>query len=299
MTFSDERDQETGAVDVPIYIVDAFTDQAFSGNPAAVCLLDQPAPEPWMRSVAAEMNLSETAFLVRNDAAWRLRWFTPTVEVDLCGHATLASAHVLMTTGGEIPEGIGETGLRFETRSGTLTAERSGTSIAMDFPATPAEPATPSERLITALHPAAPPRPVAAGRNGADWLIELENEETVRSLAPDFGDLAEIDARGVIVTAAAGDSTLRAHPQTDFVSRFFGPAVGVNEDPVTGSAHCTLGPWWSERLAVSDLTARQLSARGGTVGVQVRGDRVTLTGKAVTVLEGRLCAADMIWDRRT
>jgi PhzF family phenazine biosynthesis protein len=145
--------------------------------------------------------------------------------------------------------------------------------------------------LISALHPAAPPRPVAAGRNGADWLIELENEETVRGLAPDFRALAEVDARGVIATAAAGDFTLRHHPQTDFVSRFFGPAVGVDEDPVTGSAHCTLGPWWSERLGVGDLTGRQLSARGGTVGVEVKGDRVTLRGTAVTVLEGRLRAA--------
>lgn len=291
LTFWLALNQEAGPVDVPIFIVDAFTDEAFSGNPAAVCLLDRTAPEQWMRSVAAEMNLSETAFLVREGAVWRLRWFTPTVEVDLCGHATLASAHVLMTTSDGRRDEPEEPELRFETRSGTLMAARAGMSIAMDFPATPAEPASPPEALISALHPAAPPRPVAAGRNGADWLVELENEETIRDLAPDFRALAGVEARGVIVTAAAGDLTLRAHPQANFVSRFFGPAVGVDEDPVTGSAHCTLGPWWSERLGVVDLTGRQLSARGGTVGVEVRGDRVTLSGTAVTVLEGRLRAA--------
>jgi PhzF family phenazine biosynthesis protein len=276
-------------VHAPLFIVDAFTDRAFSGNPAAVCLLDLPAPDAWMRGVAAEMNLSETAFVVPEGDTWRLRWFTPKVEVDLCGHATLASAHVLLTTaaeGRQLPEGEI---LSFETRSGTLTAVRSGTAIAMDFPATPARPATPPEALLAAVHTGPRPlKPVSAGRNEADWLLELEDEEIVRQLAPDFRAMAGIDARGVIVTAAAGDRTRRKHPEADFVSRFFGPAVGVDEDPVTGSAHCTLGPWWSTRLGKSDLIGRQVSARGGTVGVRMRGDRVTLRGKAVTVLEGRL-----------
>ncbi len=281
-------------MDAPLFIVDAFADSAFSGNPAAVCLLTVPAPDPWMRGVAAEMNLSETAFLVPGDEVWRLRWFTPTVEVDLCGHATLAAAHVLFTT---TDDGLGVPAgevLRFETRSGTLTAARSGRAISMDFPATPARPAVPPDALLAALHPEAPAlKPIAAGRNAADWLIEFEDEETVRSLAPDFRAMADVNARGVIVTAAAGELTRRTHPETDFVSRFFGPAVGVDEDPVTGSAHCTLGPWWSARLGTSHLTGRQLSARGGTVGVQVRGDRVTLMGTAVTVLEGRLRSTDV------
>ncbi|MEJ2547731.1 MAG: PhzF family phenazine biosynthesis protein [Gemmatimonadota bacterium] len=278
----------------PLFIVDAFTDRAFSGNPAAVCLLDVPAPDAWMRGVAAEMNLSETAFLFPEGETWRLRWFTPTVEVDLCGHATLASAHVLLTTAVEGRHSSrGET-LSFETRSGSLTAVRSGTGIAMDFPSTPARPADPPEELLTAVHAGSRPvTPVSAGRNETDWLLEVEDEEIVRQVAPDFRALAGIDARGVIVTAAAGDRTRREHPEADFVSRFFGPAVGVDEDPVTGSAHCTLGPWWSSRLGRSDLTGRQVSARGGTVGVRMQGDRVTLRGEAVTVLEGRLRTTEL------
>ena len=235
------------------------------------------------------MNLSETAFLFQKGETWRLRWFTPTVEVDLCGHATLASAHVLLTRAVEGRYPAAGKALSFETRSGTLTAVRSGTGIAMDFPATPARPDTPPEALLAAVHTG--PRllkPVSAGRNETDWLLEVEDEEIVRQVAPDFRALAGIDARGVIVTAAAGDRTRRKHPEADFVSRFFGPAVGVDEDPVTGSAHCTLGPWWSSRLGRSDLTGRQVSTRGGTVGVRTRGDRVTLRGEAVTVLEGRL-----------
>ena len=189
----------------PLFIVDAFTDRAFSGNPAAVCLLDLPAPDAWMRGVAAEMNLSETAFLFQKGETWRLRWFTPTVEVDLCGHATLASAHVLLTRAVEGRYPAAGKALSFETRSGTLTAVRSGTGIAMDFPATPARPDTPPEALLAAVHTG--PRllkPVSAGRNETDWLLEVEDEEIVRQVAPDFRALAGIDARGVIVTAAAG-----------------------------------------------------------------------------------------------
>jgi PhzF family phenazine biosynthesis protein len=286
-------------LNAPLFIVDAFTDRAYSGNPAAVCLLSVAAPDPWMRSVAAEMNLSETAFLLPEGKAWRLRWFTPTVEVDLCGHATLASAHVLLNETGEASGGPAGELLRFETRSGTLTATRSGPAISMDFPATPAEPHDPPERLVAALtsgpHHVSP---VAAAGNGVDWLIELEDEETVQRLEPDFRSLSSVDARGVIVTAAAGALTKRTHPEADFVSRFFGPAVGVDEDPVTGSAHCTLGPWWSARLGKSELVGRQLSTRGGTVGVRVRGDRITLTGTAVTVLEGRLRTADVAPETR-
>lgn len=278
-------------MDVPIFIVDSFTDRAFSGNPAAVCLLNEPATEEWMQAVAAEMNLSETAFLVPNAAAWSLRWFTPSVEVDLCGHATLAAAHVLFTTPVADSGSAGGDLLQFSTRSGVLTAARNGATISMDFPATPARPAAPPDALLACLLPGGPPlQPVASARNEADWLIELGGEDAVRSLQPDFRALAGFDARGVIVTAAAGARTLRTHPEADFVSRFFGPAVGVDEDPVTGSAHCTLGPWWSDRLERDDLTGLQLSARGGAVEVKVRGDRVTLSGAAVTVLEGRLRA---------
>lgn len=274
----------------PLYIVDAFTDRPFSGNPAAVCLLDAPGSENWMRRVAAEMNLSETAFLHPVVDGWRLRWFTPLVEVDLCGHATLASAHVLMTRGGEVH---GDQRLRFHTRSGPLEASASDRTIALDFPAQPAEPAEPPATLLAALDPdRSALRPAAAGHNGTDWLIQMSDEEAVRALSPDFRALSAEDARGIIVTAPAGPETRAVEPEAEFVSRFFGPAVGVDEDPVTGSAHCALGPWWSERLGRDRVTGRQISARGGTVRVHCRGPRVTLEGQAVTVLEGRIMVED-------
>ena len=273
---------------VPLYVVDAFTDRPFTGNPAAVCLLDAPASDEWMGHVAGEMNLSETAFLHPQPDGWRLRWFTPLVEVDLCGHATLAAAHVLRARGGAASGTI-----HFHTRSGPLHASSSGGTIALDFPALPADPADPPARLLAALRPGgSAPRPVAAGHNGTDWLIELSDEDEVRALAPDFRALGAEPARGIIVTAAAGAQARAMEPDADFVSRFFGPAVGVDEDPVTGSAHCALGPWWAERVGRELVTGRQLSVRGGTVRVRCRGQRVTLEGRAVTVLEGAITVKD-------
>ncbi|HEY1375821.1 MAG TPA: PhzF family phenazine biosynthesis protein [Gemmataceae bacterium] len=259
---------------VPVYVVDAFADRPFTGNPAAVCPLDRPADDGWMQDVAAEMNLSETAFLAPEADGFRLRWFTPAVEVDLCGHATLASAHVLWETG-RLPAGEPA---RFHTRSGQLTATRAGGDIVLDFPAVPVEPCPPPDGLTDAL--GATPRGV--GRNRMDVLVELDSESAVRRLRPDFGRLTAVPVRGVIVTAPSAD------PAFDFVSRFFAPASGVPEDPVTGSAHCALGPFWAARLGKIDLVGRQVSRRGGVVRVGVRGDRVHLGGRAVTVLRGEL-----------
>ncbi|GER81969.1 phenazine biosynthesis protein [Thermogemmatispora aurantia] len=250
--------------------VDAFTDRPFAGNPAAVCLLVEPRDERWMQLVAREMNLSETAFLLPEGDGYRLRWFTPTVEVDLCGHATLASAHILWEEGLLRSDDLA----RFYTRSGLLTARRLDGWIEMDFPATPATATTPPPGLSEAL--GVTPRQVA--RNQFDYLIELESEEAVRALQPDLTRLLTIPARGFIVTSRASGQDY------DFVSRFFGPAVGVNEDPVTGSAHCTLAPFWCSRLGRPALTGYQASARGGLVRVRLAGERVFLSGQAVTVL---------------
>jgi predicted PhzF superfamily epimerase YddE/YHI9 len=263
----------------PLYQVDAFTAEPFAGNPAAVCLLEDDADPGWMQRVAAEMNLSETAFLRPGAEAGRygLRWFTPTVEVELCGHATLASAHVLFT------EGLAEAGreLRFDTASGPLAARRDRDgAIWLDFPATPATPVDPPAGLVEALGGGAA-RWVGRGR--FDYLVELADEQAVRDLAPDVRRLEGLGPRGVIVTAAGAGSG--GH---DFVSRYFAPAAGIDEDPVTGSAHCTLGPFWAERLGRSELTGFQASARGGLVQVHPRGDRVLLGGQAVTVLRGQL-----------
>jgi PhzF family phenazine biosynthesis protein len=264
----------------PVFCVDAFTAEPFAGNPAAVCLLEDEEPDPgWMQRVAAEMNLSETAFLRPRAEPGRygLRWFTPAVEVELCGHATLASAHVLWT------EGLAEAGreLRFDTASGRLAARRDADgAIWLDFPATPAAPVEPPAGLLEALG-GGPVRWVGLGR--FDYLVELEDEAAVRGLAPDVRGLEDLGARGVIVTAAAGGSG-----GYDFVSRFFAPAAGIDEDPVTGSAHCTLGPFWAERLGRTRLTGFQASARGGLVEVRPEGDRVRLGGQAVTVLRGQL-----------
>lgn len=257
-----------------IYQVDAFTDRPFAGNPAAVCVLPAPREERWMQNVALEMNLSETAFILREQDGWRLRWFTPAVEVALCGHATLASAHVLWETGQLSPN---ETA-RFHTKSGLLTADRKGSEIEMNFPAKIAEPAEPPPGLAEALGG----QPVFVGRNVFDYLAEFDSAATVRALKPNFAHLAELPVRGVIVTSRSD------RPEFDFISRFFAPAAGVNEDPVTGSAHCALGPFWKARLNKSEFTAFQASDRGGVVKVRVAGDRVFLGGKAVTVLRGEL-----------
>ena len=256
--------------------VDAFTDEPFKGNPAAVCLLDREVDDGWMQAVAAEMNLSETAFVRggRDGEPLGLRWFTPAAEVDLCGHATLASAHALWEEG-EVPVG---TPIRFATRSGVLTAAaaRDG-EIQLDFPATPARPAEAPPGLVEAL--GVEPRWV--GRSRFDYLVEVDSEERVRGLRPDLARLRQVRARGVIVTAGAS-------PPFDFTSRFFGPAVGVDEDPVTGSAHCCLAPFWSERLRRAELVGFQASHRGGVVRTRLAGDRVLLGGHAVTVLRGEL-----------
>lgn len=257
--------------------VDAFTREPLNGNPAAVCLLSRPADASWMQRVAREMNLSETAFLVhRDDDAFDLRWFTPTVEVDLCGHATLASAHVLWEGSHLAPD----TPAIFHTRSGRLSAVLRDGWIEMDFPAEPAETAPVPEGLPAGLGA----EPTCVGRNRFDYLVEVDAEATVRRLSPDFGRLGKLDARGIIVTALAETDGF------DFVSRFFAPRAGVDEDPVTGSAHCCLGPYWRRRLGQDQFTAWQASERGGLVRVAVRGDRVTLSGQAVTVFRGELLA---------
>lgn len=257
-----------------IYQVDAFTDQPFKGNPAGVCILRGPAEEAWMKDVAREMNLSETAFLYPQEDGYHLRWFTPAAEVALCGHATLASAHTLWETG-SLPPGKQA---RFHTLSGLLTAEKKGEWIEMDFPARPEVQAEPLPELASALGLT----PVYVGKNVYDYLVEAESEAVVRSLRPDFTRLEALPVRGVIVTSRSET------PGYDFISRFFAPAVGVNEDPVTGSAHCCLGPYWQQKLGKDDLLAYQASARGGVVRVSVRGDRVLLGGQAVTVLRGEL-----------
>ena len=254
--------------------VDAFTERAFAGNPAAVCLLPSPADPVWMQQVAREMNLAETAFLVRQSDGFDLRWYTPSVEVDLCGHATLASAHVLWEEQELKPK---ETA-RFHTRSGLLTVSREKDVIWMDFPATPAEPAESPPELKTGL--AATTRYV--GRTRFDYLAEVESEAALRALTPDLGQLSRLPVRGVIVTARSEQT------EYDFVSRFFAPASGVPEDPVTGSAHCALAPYWGDKLKKSRMMGYQASARGGTVMVELRQDRVLLGGQAVTVLRGEL-----------
>ena len=257
--------------------VDAFTATPFGGNPAAVCLLPRPADASWMQHVAREMNLSETAFLVRReDGGFDLRWFTPVVEVDLCGHATLASAHALW----EQQHVARDAPAVFHTRSGRLSAVLRDGWIEMDFPAEPDEPTPVPDGLAAALGT----EPAYVGRNRFDYLVEVDSEETVRRLTPDSRRLREFDARGVIVTAPAATEGF------DFVSRFFGPRAGVDEDPVTGSAHCCLGPYWQRRLGRDTLTAWQASERGGLVRVAVRGERVLLSGQAVTVMRGELLA---------
>ncbi|MBI3927872.1 MAG: PhzF family phenazine biosynthesis protein [Armatimonadetes bacterium] len=260
-----------------VVTVDAFADRPFTGNPAAVCILPAAAEAAWMQSVAREMNLSETAFLVRASDGFDLRWFTPAVEVDLCGHATLASAHVLWEEGHLDPA---ETA-RFHTRSGLLTACREGEWIELDFPSKPEEAASAPEGLAEALGA----RPRYVGRSQFDYLVELESEAAVRELRPDLGRLAGLPVRGVIVTAVS--------EPWDFVSRFFAPAAGVPEDPVTGSAHCCLGPFWGARLGKTEMLGFQASARGGVVRVKLAGARVLLGGRAITMMRGELlgCSA--------
>ena len=259
---------------VPLFQVDAFTERPFAGNPAAVCLLTEQADAGWMQSVAAEMNLSETAFLVPRDDGFQLRWFTPTVEVPLCGHATLASAHALWFVG-VVPRGES---IRFHTHSGLLTATPQGELIELDFPAAPVAEADPPAGLLESLGVA----PVFVGQSELDKFVVVESERAVRGLSPDFRKLAAVDCRGVMVSSTSSER------EFDFVSRYFAPQSGIDEDPVTGSAHCSLGPYWGERLGKSSLTGFQASARGGVVRMRLEGDRVVLAGQAVTVLHGEL-----------
>lgn len=257
-----------------IYQVDAFTTEPFKGNPAGVCILPAAAPEEWMRNVAREMNLSETAFLYSVEDGYNLRWFTPAAEVDLCGHATLATAHILWEAGHLAPTAQA----RFHTRSGLLTADRCGDWIELNFPVKIEAPTEPPPDLLPALGVAAN----YVGKNLFDYIVEVDSEATVRGLQPDFSRLRKLPVRGVIVTSRAETGGF------DFVSRFFAPAVGVDEDPVTGSAHCCLGPFWSARLGKTEFNAYQASPRGGVLRVKVCGERVLLAGQAVTVIRGEL-----------
>ena len=261
-----------------ITVVDAFTEKVFAGNPAAVCVLETPRDDTWMQNLAREMNLSETAFLVEQTDGWSLRWFTPTAEVELCGHATLASSHHLWESGRLSPESA----VRFHTLSGILAAKKHGNWIEMDFPATPALPAVAPEVLIRALGVT----PKSVGKTKFDFLVELQNEAAVRALSPDFQLLKKLSQRGCIVTAPASESG-----EFDFVSRYFAPAYGIDEDPVTGSAHCALGPYWADRFDTKELVGFQASARGGIVRMRIDGERVALSGRAVTVLQGELVGA--------
>jgi predicted PhzF superfamily epimerase YddE/YHI9 len=261
---------------LPIWQVDAFTGRPFRGNPAAVCILPAPRDDAWMQDLAREMNLSETAFLLREADGWRLRWMTPAIEVDLCGHATLASAHVLWEEAHLAPDAEA----RFYTRSGPLSARRRGDWIALDFPALPSAPAADAPDLGPALGV----RPLGVHRSRFDLVVEVDSEGAVRGARPDFLRLAAMGVRGVILTGPSQD------PAFDFVSRFFAPGSGVDEDPVTGSAHCALAPFWAPRLRKQEMTGYQASARGGVVRVRLAGDRVELQGQAVTVLRGELRA---------
>ena len=261
---------------VPLVQVDAFTETPFAGNPAAVCLLETPRDDGWLQAVGAEMNLPETAFVRPLADGFELRWFTPSIEVDLCGHATLAAAHVLWETKRLAPDAVA----RFHTRSGLLTAARRDGWIELDFPAEPASPVEAPPVLTEALGVTAR----WTGRNRFDWLVEVETAALVRGLKPDLHALAAVPTRGVIVTAPGDDA------RADFVSRFFAPRAGIPEDPVTGSAHCCLGPYWAGHLGRTALTGYQASPRGGLVRVRLAGDRVILGGRAVTVLQGELIA---------
>ena len=254
--------------------VDAFTNTPFFGNPAAVCLLEVDRDPAWMQSVAAEMNLSETAFVRPLERGFELRWFTPKVEVDLCGHATLAAAHAMWTEGVVSPKQP----IRFQTRSGLLTASQNGKFIELNFPATPPERCEPPDGLLDALNVSA----TFVGKAKFDYLVEVDSASTVRSMRPDFRRLVELETRGIIVTSRSDDARF------DFISRFFAPAAGIDEDPVTGSAHCALAPFWSKRINRNEMTGFQASSRGGVVRVALQGERVLLGGEAVTVFRGEL-----------
>jgi PhzF family phenazine biosynthesis protein len=254
---------------IPLYQVDAFTSRSFAGNPAAICPLEKWLPDEMLQSIAAENNLSETAFYIRNGGGYDLRWFTPAVEVDLCGHATLASACVIL----EIRRETADSRVVFRTKSGELAVERDGDLYALDFPSLPPRPCAVHPGLAEAL--GASPKIVLAAR---DYLCAFESEEQVMALAPNMAKLAEVDRFAVIVTAPGRDC--------DFMSRFFAPSKGVPEDPVTGSAHCTLIPYWADQLGKTKLFARQRSRRGGELWCELRGERVRIAGHAARYMQG-------------
>ena len=257
-----------------LLLIDAFTQQPFAGNPAAVCFTEQEQDPVWMQQLAAELKQSETAFIRPLDDGFALRWFTPKIEVDLCGHATLASAHALWSEGAVSP---GQS-IRFHTNSGVLTCKAADGMIELDFPSTPPTETIAPDGLLEALGV----QPTYMGQTRFDKLIVVDTEQAVRSLKPDFARLVQVRTRGVMVTSASED------PRFEFVSRFFAPAAGIDEDPVTGSAHCCLGPYWGQQLGKTEMTAYQASQRGGTVHVRLAGDRVILGGRAVTLFRGDL-----------
>lgn len=264
---------------LPLFHIDAFTRSPFAGNAAAVCILDGPREDAWLQQVASEMNLAATTFLYPQDDGYRLRWFSAKVELELCGHGTLASAHTLWEQGYLASDAQA----RFYTRGGLLTARRDGAWIELNFPAKPEEAAELQPILVESLGVT----PLYVGKSQLDYLVEVASEEVVRGIQPNFRQLATIPARGIIVTAAA-NSISNPTSEYDFVSRFFCPSVGIDEDPVTGSAHCVLSPFWSKRLGRAQLTGYQASARGGIVRVQLDSDRVRLGGQALTVARGEL-----------
>jgi len=258
----------------PYFIVDAFTDRSFAGNPAAVVPLEEWKDDRWLQNVAMEMNLSDTAFLVAREDGFDLRWFTPSAEVELCGHAILAWAVVLA----ELGKLADRASVLFSTLSGALLVERYGSVFLMDFPALTVMPTQPPRGLLESFEN----DPQYVGQGKYDFLIEFESEEAVRSITPDFNELVSVECRGVVVTAKSDD------PQFDFISRFFAPAIGINEDPVTGSTHCLLAPYWAPRLGKAKMVGCQASPRGGVVQVELRGERVTLGGEGVVFARGRI-----------
>ena len=257
-----------------VFIVDTFTNRPYSGNPAAVCIIEKPLVDELMQSIASELNLSETSFLFKENPNYNLRWFTPTTEVDLCGHATLASAHILWETG--LSKKNDE--IIFSTRGGELSSRKNGPLIEMDFPKLETQHTIIPEELLNQLKM----NPVYIGKTRFDYLVEVNDEELVKNYKPKFELIKRLDSRGLIVTSSAESKDY------DFVSRFFAPQVGILEDPVTGSAHCSLGPYWSEKIGKSNLTGFQASERGGYVYVNTLDNKVTLSGNAVTVFKGRI-----------
>ncbi len=280
MSKSNRSEERLQIMSVRVFKVDAFTNTPYSGNPAAVCYLEAPATDEWMQSVASEMNLAETAFVLQESDGYRLRWFTPTVEVDICGHATLASAHILWERKLASPDYP----IRFHTRSGVLTASKKSDAIELDFPADPESAVELTEDLRIVLKESLGAAPLYVGKSQRDYLVEVANERVLKEMVPNMSILAQVPMRGYIVT------TKSDRPEFDFISRCFYPAVGIPEDSVTGSAHCCLAIFWANRLGKSEMTGYQASSRGGTVGVKLVGDRVILIGQAVTMFVGELLA---------